>query len=393
MVSFSSLVHRISGQRSTAWAVHHAGRQRQADGGDVIFLSIGDPDFATPEPIVERAVEALRSGDTHYTVAAGRPALRSAIADRFAARTGAPVDERNVVVVPGTQNALFATSLCLLEPGDEVISFDPMYVTYEATLCVGGAHLVPVAAPAEGGFRPDPALVESAITPRTKAIMLTTPANPTGVVASRTELQGLAELAIENDLWVIADEVYADLVYDGEHCSIAGIDGMAERTATVSSLSKSHAMTGWRCGWIIGPAELAQHVERLAMPMLYGIPGFVQEAAIRALTDADAIVDEMRATYRRRRDLVVDLLAEARNLPVLSPAAGMYVMVDVRAFAMTSAEFSWTLLDRKNVSALDAGAFGPSADGWLRLAFTVGEAELTEGCRRIVELTHELSRA
>ncbi|MDH3682457.1 MAG: aminotransferase class I/II-fold pyridoxal phosphate-dependent enzyme [Acidimicrobiia bacterium] len=380
---FSSLVERIGGQGAEAWQVHFDATRRAEAGEDVIFFSIGDPDFATPAPIVERAVAALRAGDTHYTELEGRLELRAAIADRFAKRAGVAVAADNVVVVPGTQNALFAASLCLLDHGDEVLGFDPMYVTYEATLRAGGADLVPV--PTGPGFRIDVERVAAAITPRTKAIAFATPSNPTGVVATAEELNGLAGLAVEHDLWVIADEVYADLIYEGEHRSIAGLDGMAERAVTVSSLSKSHAMTGWRCGWLIGPRDLADHVARLTLPMLYGIPGFVQEAAIEALAMP---VDEMRATYRRRRDLACKVLSA--ELPVLSPEGGMYVMVDVRGRGLSSGEFSLALLERKGVSALDAGAFGPNAEGWLRLAFTIGEERLEEGCHRIVEMAREL---
>jgi len=387
---YASLVDRIATDQSTAWHVHWVGTQREAAGEDVIFFSIGDPDFATPEPIVDAAVAALRAGDTHYASIEGREELRGAVADRFASRSGVAVGPDNVAIVAGTQNALFSTGMCVLGVGDEAVTLDPMYVTYQATFAATGADVVAV--PSGPGFRPDADAVAAAITPRTRVLAMTTPSNPTGVVASRDELAALARLAIENDLWVIADEVYGELVFDGEHISMASIDGMAERTATVSSLSKSHAMTGWRCGWVIGPTELVEHVGRLAMPMVYGLPGFVQEAAVAAVADADTITAKMRATYLARRDLVCRVLAEADDLPVLSPDAGMYVMIDVRGRGMTSSEFSWALMERKNVSALDAGVFGATTDGWLRLAFTIGEQRLEEGCRRIVELCRELPR-
>ncbi len=393
MPSYSSLTERIKGKGAAAWDVHKAAAKRAAKGDDIIFLSIGDPDFSTPEPIVEAAVSALRNGDTHYSDIAGRQQLRSAIIERFNADTGLGFTTSNVVALPGTQNSLFAAASCLLETGDEVLAFEPMYVTYEATLGAGGAAVVTMPMAADDGFRPSPSLVAAAITPRTKAIALTTPSNPTGVVARREELEGIAELAIKHDLWVIADEVYASLVFEGEHISIASLPQMADRTVTVSSLSKSHAMTGWRCGWLIGPSELCEHVARLNMPMLYGLPPFIQEGGIVGLAQADEIVHQMRDTYRRRRDLVADGLAQAVDLPILVPDAGMYVMADVRQHGMTSSEFSWMLLDSKGVSALDAEAFGPSAAGWLRLAYTVGEEQLQEACRRIVELTHELASA
>ncbi len=201
---------------------------------------------------------------------------------------------------------------------------------------------------------------------------------------------GLAELAIEHDLWVIADEVYADLVFDGVHSSIAALDGMEERTITVSSLSKSHAMTGWRVGWAIGPQEFVRHYGDLSMASLYGLPGFVQEAAIAALSD-ESIVKEMRETYRRRRDLVVAELSASKRLKVLTPRAGMYVMVDVRELASSSYAFASDLYEATEVSVVDAATFGQATQGWLRLAFTIDEDSLREGCRRMVAFADKTS--
>lgn len=391
-MQYSSVVKRIDGEGAAGWAVHFAAWEARRQGRDVIILSIGDPDFATPEPIIDAAVDALRKGDTHYTDIPGRPALRELIAARFAARAGGNWGRENTMVFTGTQGSLFAASLCLLEHGDEVIALEPMYLTYEATLTVGGATLVRVAQSAGSGFRIDASLVAEAITPRTRAIVITNPNNPTGSVATRTELEAVAALAIEHDLWVISDEVYADLVFEGEHVAIASLPGMAERTVTVSSLSKSHAMTGWRIGWAIGPSELVEHMGRLGLTMSYGVPGFIQAAAIEALQHQDAAVADMRNTYLRRRDLVHAELSKAPDLPVLSPQGAMYVMVDVRAFAPSATQFAWDLFDATGVSVLDAGAFGPAAEGWVRISFTISDDDLREGCRRIVDFTRNRPR-
>jgi len=281
--SVSSFTTRISGDGAAAWDTHVKANQALAKGDDVIILSVGDPDFSTPAPIVESAIDALRAGDTHYAATAGRTELRLAIAKDFTDRTGVPLNLDNVFVFAGTQNALFASSLVLLEGGDEVIALEPMYVSYEASLQLGGAKLVTVPQPAENGFRPDPALIESAITDATKVLVITTPNNPTGVALTRDELQQIADIAIKHNLWVISDEVYTDIVFDGEHHCLAALPGMAERTITINGLSKSHAMTGWRVGWSIAPTELADHFDNLSLCMLYGIPGFVQHAALHAL--------------------------------------------------------------------------------------------------------------
>jgi aspartate/methionine/tyrosine aminotransferase len=384
-VRFSSLTNRIHTDSTAGWAVHFDAWRAQERGEEVIILSIGDPDFATPEPVVDRAVEALRAGDTHYTEIAGRTKVRAAVAADNAARMGLDLGVENVVICAGTQNALLATSLCLLEHGDEVIGLDPMYLTYEATLRMGGADVVRVSQLAEHGFRPDPDAIRAAVTDRTRAIVLTTPSNPTGVVLSRDELAAIAAIAIEHDLWVISDEVYGDLVFDGEHVSMASLPDMAERTVTVSSLSKSHAMTGWRAGWVIGPPELIRHIDAVQINVQYGLPGFVQEAALAAVTEYRQASTPMREIYRRRRDLAASILAKAPEIDVLTPEAGMYLLVDVRRVAESGAAFARALFDQHRVSVVDAAGFGAPTNGWIRISFTTDDEALAEGCQRIVD--------
>lgn len=384
-MKLSSLVQRISGEGAEAWEIHYLGKQAAERGEDAIVLSVGDPDFATPDPIIDSAVNSLRAGHTHYTSVPGIAPLREAIAQDFRNRCGLPCPPSQVHVFGGTQNALFSTSLCLLEKGDEVIALEPMYVSYEATLQIGGATLVRVAQPAENDFRPVPALIANAITAATRAIVITTPNNPTGVVMTQAELEAIAKLAIEHDLWVIADEVYTDLVFEDQHRSIAALPGMAERTITINSLSKSHAMTGWRVGWAISPPQLGEHFNNLGLCMLYGLPGFIQRAAITALTEQRAASAQMCDIYRRRRELVCTELAAAKQLKVLKPQAGMYVMADVRAYGISSDQFSRQLWADKKVSVLDGRAFGASANGWVRISFTLSEEQLRDGCRRIVD--------
>ncbi len=380
---YSTFTGRIGGDGAEAWAIHFEAQEAAARGEDVIVLSVGDPDFATPAPIVRRAVAALESGDTHYAETAGRADLRAALATRHAALTGTRCDAGNVMVFAGAQNALFAASLCLLDAGDAAVALDPMYVTYEATIRASGADLVRVPQQAATGFRPDPAAIEAAITPRTRAILLTNPNNPTGVTLTETELAGIAGIATRHDLWIIADEVYAGLVYERGHTAIAGLPGMAERTVTIGSLSKSHAMTGWRIGWAIGPEALIGHFSRLGLAMLYGLPGFCQQAALTALEIEEETTAAMRAIYRRRRDLVCDRLAAAPGLRLLCPEAGMFVMADVRGTGLSSGEFAARLFRETGVSVLDGAAFGESARGWVRLSFTIDDARLAEACARI----------
>ena len=386
----SSLTDRISGEGAEAWEIHAEANRAKARGEDVIVLSVGDPDFSTPAPVVSCAIEALNNGDTHYAATAGRDELRQVIASDFSSRTGVTTDIENVFVFAGTQNALFATSLVLLEHGDEVIALEPMYVSYEASLSLGGAKLVTVAQPAEQGFRPNIKLIEQAITPATRALVITTPNNPTGVAMTKDELSSIAQLAIKHNLWVISDEIYTDIIFDGEHHSIAALPGMAERTVTINGLSKSHAMTGWRIGWSIAPKQLAKHYDNLTLCMLYGIPGFIQQAALLALTEQRDASVEMKELYKLRRDVVCAALEQADKLPLLKPQAAMYVMADIRAYGLSGYDFCHALYRETGVSVLDAGAFGESARGWIRISFTLGEDTLKEGCRRIVEFLNTL---
>ncbi len=383
---YSTLIDRIYNDGNDGWAVHFDAWQAIAGGEEgVIVLSVGDPDFSTPEPIVEKAVEALRGGDTHYTEIAGRTTLRSAIAADMHARTGLQLDHHNVLVCGGTQNALMAASLCILDAGDEVIGLDPMYLTYEATLRLAGANLVRVPQTAENGFRPDVGATRAAVTDRTRAIALTTPNNPTGVVLTEAELLEIGDLAIERDLWVMVDEVYSDLVFEGVHVSLASLPNMAERTITVSSFSKSHAMTGWRVGWAVAPVELVEHFAALQINVQYGLPGFLQAGALAAITDHRSASEPMRQIYLRRRDLAAAVLSQAPKLNVLVPEAGMYLLIDVRNVAESSARFARELFDAKRVSVVDAGAFGEPAAGWIRVSFTIDDEKLAEGCQRIVD--------
>ncbi|WDD92142.1 aminotransferase class I/II-fold pyridoxal phosphate-dependent enzyme [Burkholderia sp. FERM BP-3421] len=389
-MNYSERVDRLQGRRTTAWDIHYAAQKALAAGEPAIVLSVGDPDFPTPDVIVERAVAALRGGDTHYSEVRGRAELRAAIAREHAKAAGQTVGPEQVIVTAGAQNALFAMSMCLCEAGDEVIVPEPMYLTYEASVRASGATLVPVPVDASAGFRLDGDALEAAVTPRTKAIFFATPCNPTGVVMTRDDLQRIARIACEHDLWVVSDEVYGELTFEREMISIASLPGMAARTVTIGSLSKSHAMPGWRVGWAIGPTELIDHAERLALCMLYGLPGFIQQAAITALDNKAAIVADMRACYRRRRDLVCGRLGDVPGLRCLVPEAGMFAMVDVRGTGLDAHAFTWQLFRAKQVALLDASAFGEAASGFVRFGFVVDEAQLADACDRVAAFVASL---
>ena len=378
-VQFSPLVQRIGGDGAEAWLTHYAAVAARERGEDVIILSVGDPDLATPAAVIERAIECLRAGDTHYTPAAGRPALRAAIAQAHRARSGQAVSGDNVVYFAGAQNALFVTSLCVAAPGDEVVTFEPLYPTYPATIEVSGARLV--RAPCTDEWRPDLAALGSVITPRTRAILWASPNNPSGVVLNEHELAVIAELAQRHDLWLIADEVYAGLAPGGNVPSLAA--RLPERVVTLGSLSKSHAMTGWRAGWLVGPTALAAHAEHMAMCMLFGLPGFVQEAAIAALGVAAAAEARAREYCAARQRRFAAGIAGIEQLRAATPEAGMFMLLDVVASGLTGGEFMRALYDARRVSVMDGAAFGAPTAGCVRICFAADEVMLDAACDRL----------
>ncbi|MCK9797711.1 aminotransferase class I/II-fold pyridoxal phosphate-dependent enzyme [Pseudomonas sp. MAFF 302030] len=387
---YSPFVQRISGESVSAWDIHYAAIDARGRGEDVIVLSVGDPDFATDSRISAAATAALEQGDTHYTHVLGRPLLREAIAAKQSALLGLPVTADNVALVAGAQNGLFATSLCLFDQGDEVLVPEPMYLTYEACIHASGARIACVEQPASGGFRLTAGALEAALSDKTRGIALATPCNPTGNVYSREELEAVAAVALKHDLWVISDEVYGQLTYDRPHLSIASLPGMAERTVVLNSLSKTHAMTGWRVGWVVAPPALVGHLDNLLLCMLYGLPGFVQEAALKALELDEEVVSEARRIYRRRRDLVVAGLKQVALLDCREPEAGMFMLVDVRRTGLSSMDFAWQLFRATGVSVLDAQAFGSSAQGFVRISFTVADEVLKDACQRIAAFVEGL---
>ncbi|NOT09319.1 MAG: aminotransferase class I/II-fold pyridoxal phosphate-dependent enzyme [Gemmatimonadales bacterium] len=366
-----------------AWLVHDRAVERRARGEDIILLSIGDPDFDTPEPIRAAAVAALGRGRTHYPASGGEPALRAAVAEVTSRQAGIPVSPDQVVGFPGTQAALFGLAQCLFDEGDEVIVPEPTYVTYPGVLGAAGALMRFVSLRPERGFHIDPDEVARAVTPRTRALLINFPHNPTGSTLAREEAEALAAICRRHDLILISDEVYAALAFDTPHMSPAGLPGMAERTAIVSSLSKSHAMTGWRCGWTVTPPSLAGHLRNIARIMHFGVTQFVQDAAAVALRDAGPELEALRQAYERRARLVVGRLQGVRGLTCRMPEAGMYVFADVRGTGMSGNAFGAELLEATGVAVLPGEGFGPSGAGHVRITVGTADARLALACDRI----------
>lgn len=382
-MKFADVVSRLVGQGYGGWSVHGKARTLIANGVDVIMLTIGDPDFDTPPAIVERAVESLRQGRTHYTPAVGELKLRQAIAEHHTHYTGQAVTYENVAVVQGAQCGLYVAAMCTLQAGDEVIMSDPVYSTYPPVIGATGATPVYVQLKPELNFHPDLDEVAAAITPRTRAILFNTPHNPTGAVLRPDEIESLAELALRHKLWLITDEVYSNFTFTQPHASPAALTDLADQCITISSLSKSHAMTGWRLGWIVGPKALIEHAGNLLAVMAYGGPPFIQDGALTALTSALTEVETMRHSYRRRRDLVHELLADTPGVRCCNTEGGMYALLDIRSSGLSSMDFADQACEQAKVAMLPGDAFGPSLAGYLRLSLVVPEERLVEACRRV----------
>jgi arginine:pyruvate transaminase len=389
---YSSLTERVAGRGAGAWAVHRRAIELREAGEDVIALTVGDPDQAPPDILIETTVAALRAHRTGYSRMIGTEALRQAIAARHAARTGMPCTADNIVVVPGAQGGLYCALQCLAGGGDEVVVPEPIYATYEAVIGASGATMVTVPLVPERGFHPDLDAMAAAIGPRTRIVWINSPHNPTGAVFTADEIAAICELCRQHDLWLLSDEVYEDLAFARPHVSPWSLPGMAERTVVVSSLSKSHAAPGFRMGWVIGPPELQGHLFNLLLCMTYGSPGFIQEGALAVLRQEAAEVAALREDYRRRAAMMSALLAEAPNCRVVPPEGGMFVLLDVRGTGFGSEEFALDLLEREHVAVLPCDGFGASAAGHLRIALSAPDARLEAAGQRIVRFAQLLAQ-
>jgi arginine:pyruvate transaminase len=387
---FSKLVDRVAGKGAEAWRVHHAALRQRASGKNVILLTVGDPDQDAPPSIIAATINALQEHRTGYAPIAGFPDVRAAIAARFQRSTGRPCGAENVVVVPGAQAGLYCVMQCLAGIGDEVIVGEPTYATYEAVVGASGASMVTIPLAPERGFHPDIGQIAHAITSHTRVIWINTPHNPTGAVLNQKEIEGIATLCRQRDIWLLSDEVYETLAYTGPHVSPWSVAQMSDRTVIVSSLSKSHAIPGYRFGWVIAPSDLVKHLLKLILCMFYGASPFIQAGALDALTHDLPEASAMRNIYSRRAKALADTLAGAPGCKLLRPEGGMFLMLDVRGTGLGSEEFAVELLEREGVAVLPCDGFGPSANGHLRISLTAPDAILGDAGARIVRFAGSL---
>ena len=369
-----------------AFEVLARARALEAQGKSVVHLEIGEPDFPTPDNIIEAAYGAMRSDYTHYTPAGGIMEVRQSVADFLNRRFGTDVAANEVVMVPGSKNVLLFTLLSCVEPGQEVILPDPGYPVYESLVRFIEAVPVPIRLREEKNFRMDLDELASLVTDRTRLLIVNTPQNPTGGVLTREDVEFIANLARERDLLVLADEIYSQIVYGGfEHTSLLAQPGMRERTVLLDGMSKAYAMCGWRLGYGVAPRELAAKMETLMINTSSCAAAFTQMAAIEAFNapESDAAVERMVAAFQRRRDLVVDGLNAIPGFRCARPDGAFYAFPNIEGTGFDERTLADRLLNEAGVAVLPGTAFGEGGKGYLRLAYTQSEASLEDALGRI----------
>jgi len=388
---YSRVTERLNTDSGEAWQVHEEAMLMQKNGEDVVVLSIGDPDFRTPEPIIDNAISHMRVGRTHYSPALGELNLRRAVADYETKTSTHPCLASEVSIYPGVTSAIFAVMSCLLNAGEEIVVADPTYVGYIPVLQALNVKVKTVMCLSENNFEPQLKDLVAAITSETRVVFLNTPGNPTGAIISRDTLKKLASYCRERNIWLVCDEVYSMFTYESPHVSLRTAADRLDNIVVIDGLSKSHAMSGWRVGWAVAPEELTEHLGRFSVMSTFGSPQFIQDAAAFALNNDEYYVREMRNKYQARRDLVCSRLEQIPTLKFLRPESGMFIMVDVTELFADDKEFAKKLLDAEKVSVLPGSAFGVSTSGHIRLSLVQPEEILIEGCNRLQRFIHSLS--
>lgn len=368
-----------------AYAVLARASDIERAGREVLHLELGQPDFRTPETIAQAGVVAIEEGLTRYTSPAGLTRFRELIAADAGARRGVTVRPDMVVTGPGSKPGLFFPTLALVAPGDEVIYPDPGFPTYRAMIGVAGGTPVPVTLREENQFSFDLDVFDSKISDKTKLIILNSPANPTGGVIPLEDLKHIAKQAQKYDAWILADEIYSRLVYDGMESapSVASIDGMLERTVIADGFSKAYAMTGWRLGYMIAPPALAERLELLITHSVGCTAMFTQYAGMEALTGPQDFVREMVAEYQKRRDRMVELANAIPGVHAQKPQGAFYVFPNVKSFGISSKEIQARLLEEEGVAVLAGTDFGPAGDGYIRLCYATSMEVIERAMEKI----------
>ena len=390
-MKFAKVTDRLGGLGSEKWAVHIEGKRRAGLGEALIFLSIGEPDAPPPAAILDEATRQMKAGRLRYADGRGEPSARRALARLYTSQTGRTIHENQFIYLPGTQTALYAAMMTVLEEGDEVLMADPYYATYEGVIAAAGGVPAPIRVDPDHGFHLKAADLEKAITPRSRVLLMNTPSNPTGAVFTRAEIEKIGKVAEKHDLWIISDEVYATLTYGNTvFSSPFDVPELEKRTVVVSSISKSHALPGFRCGWIAASAEFCDRCLPVTETMLFGSQPFLEDAMAFALDNHFPEIDAMKRNYEIRARALVKALEGSAKVSARMPEGGMFVMVDVRKTGLSGEDFARRLLAEENVVTMPGESFGAGGAGHLRVALTVDEAQITEAAKRMARLAERI---
>ena len=385
MRSIASRMSVMSGEG--ALSVFARAKELERQGHSIIHLELGEPDFHPGASVVESAAKALADGKDRYCAVTGVPALRDEIATYLQRTRSINVSADNIVIAPGCKAALFFAMMALLEPGDEILYPDPGFPGYPSITLGLGAVPVPFELSSRNHFQPDLGEVAAKITPRTRMLITNSPSNPTGTVYTDSVQQGLAELAVKHDLWVLSDEIYARIIYGGEYLSLLRYTGMKERTLIIDGFSKSFAMTGWRLGYTVAPPEVAPALAMMAINSYTCVAEFTQYAAIDALRDREGNTPRMVAEFARRREQFIQDLNEIPGFRCEHPEGAFYAWVDIRGTGASAEEVCRILLDDAGVAAIPGAAFGPAGKYFVRFSFASSVDNLREAAARIMRVS------
>jgi len=377
----------------TAFEVLARARAMEATGKEIIHLEIGEPDFDTPRNIVDAATRALHDGCTHYGPSAGLPEARKAFADFITKDRGLDVGPENIVITPGAKPILFFSILALAAAGDEVIYPDPGFPIYESVINFAGATPVPLPLIEDRGFSFDPERLKALVTPRTRLIILNSPQNPTGGMLTRADFRLAADLAAAHDAWILSDEVYSKMIYEDSYVSIYSCPDAKDRTILLEGHSKTYAMTGWRLGYGVMPAELAQQIAKLQTNCTSCTPGFTQIAGIEALNGPQEESERMMAEFKARRDVIVDGLNAIPGFRCLRPKGSFYVFPNITQTGWGSDRLASALLESAGVAVLSGTCFGRHGEGYLRLSFANSRQNIAKALGKISEFIHKAGKS
>ncbi len=390
MPDLSARLTNITPGGSDGWEILDSSRDMIDAGVPVIQLTIGEHDIRTEPLILDAMHKAAVGGHTGYASVPGIKALRREVAQRVTDRTSVPTGPENVYITPGGQAGLFATHLATCPEGAKALYIDPYYATYPGTLRGIGAIDTPVQARREDAFQPRASEIDAAAD-GAATLLINSPNNPTGVVYTRKTMEEIAEVCRARDLWLISDEVYETQIWQGQHLSPRALPGMTERTLVIGSMSKSHAMTGSRIGWVVGPEEVIAHMINLATHTTYGVPGFIQDAALFAMQQGPELETRIAAPFQRRRQIALDLLARQNVIQVIPCDGAMYMMLDIRATGLSGRNFAESLLAQHYIAVMPGESFGAAAAGHIRVAMTTDDESFAQALGQICAFAQQLA--